>query len=149
MMLRMSRLPALGLLAAFGACGTVQPAAPASKPISSVTSPDVEKLTRELAAKGIQGGTVQAVPTITFVEEKKRKYEVHELRSHPLHHRSTFNLVRYFMAPEEWLLVKFTQNRDGSRTYVFRRLVSGPSLDADPLKPPTRLAPKTDANQKK
>ncbi len=141
------RLSLFGLaILATASCGTAQPA-PAARPIASVTSPDVEKMAAQLIAKGIQGNGGAAAPKITLLEEKSRKYEVHEITTHPLHHRSTFHLVRYFMAPEEWILQRFTQNGDGTRTYVFRRLVQGPSLDANPLKPTRTL--KAPAPEKK
>lgn len=131
MMLRMQRaLLCAAAAALLASCGSVTP--PAGGSIASASSQDPDKQAAELASKGV----VNADPPKVRIENKdNRKFEVHEVTIDPRKSQGTFVLCRYFMAMDEWIFQSMKENGNGTRTYVFRRLVQGPSIEVDPLKP--------------
>jgi len=128
----MNRLPALGFILALGACAgnaSVQPLAPTVH-----TGTPTNQVNLDTIIQGqTQGAPLASVRTVT---QNDRDFELHTLHVDPMKQESNFQLVRYFLAPEEWSLRKLTYNRDGTRTYIFQRTVTkGPRIEADPLKP--------------
>lgn len=121
---------ALFLTALLASCGSVQP--PPSNALASAAELDPEKQGAELAAKGV--APRGDAPKVSKVVLNDKEFEVHELIVKP--RGSTFDLVRYLLTPNEWMLTKLVYERDGTRIYEFRRIVSkGPRVEVDPFKP--------------
>ncbi len=120
-----------GLVLLLGACSgsQVQPLSPTVH-----TGTPTNKVNLDAVIRGqTKGAPVAKVETVT---QNDRKFEIHTLEVDPAKSGSNFQLVRYFLAPEEWTLRKLTYNRDGTRTYHFQRFIrKGPRIEGDPLKP--------------
>lgn len=130
MMLPMHRAFLLAAAAALlASCGSVTPSSGGG--IASASAQNPEEQAAELAAKGIAGEP----PKVKIEQKDNRKYEIHTVTVDPRRSQGTFVLCRYFMAMDEWILQAMTENSNGTRTYVFRRLVQGPNIEVDPLKP--------------
>ena len=115
----MNRIMLLGSILALSACGgspSVQPLEPTVHSGTPVNRGDLDAI--------IQGQTQGAPPaTVKTLSQNDRKFELHTLEVDPMKNGSNFQLVRYFLAPEEWSLRKLTYNPDGTRTYIFQRIV--------------------------
>jgi hypothetical protein len=134
-MSRMSRFAPL--LLALAACGSVQPGYD-TQPIASAGAVDPKKQAADLAGLGIKSDAGVA-PKIKRAKESDKEFEIHELTVNPRKSADNFNLVRYMLHPEDWILTKLTYHSNGTRTYVFRRIVTkGPRVEVDPLKPPAK-----------
>ena len=118
-------------------CGSVQP--PPSNALASAAELDPDKQGAELAAKGVVPKGDTANVSMLLLNDKE--FDVHELTVKP--RGSTFDLVRYLLTPNEWMLTKLHYEKDGTRIYQFRRIVSkGPRVEVDPFKPVPK--PRTD-----
>ena len=128
----MYRFPFLVLILTLGACSGNQNIQPLSPTVHSGTP--TKKVNLDTVIQGQTKGAPAA--TVRTVTQNDRDFELHTLQVDPVKQGSNFQLVRYFLAPEEWSLRKLTYNRDGTRTYIFQRIVAkGPRIEGDPLKP--------------
>ena len=133
----MNRTYFLGLLLLLGACTGSPSVQPLEPTVHSGTPTNVSDLNVTNLDAIIRSQTQGApLASVQSVMQNDRKFELHTLVVDPLKQESNFQLVRYFLAPEEWSLRKLTYNQDGTRTYIFQRIVpKGPRIEADPLKP--------------
>lgn len=128
----MNRYAFLGIVLTLGACAgspSVQPLQPTTHSGTPTTAVNLDAVIRSQT----QGAPLASVHSVT---QNDRKFELHTLIVDPMKQESNFQLVRYFLTPEEWSLRKLTYNQDGTRTYIFQRIVpKGPRIEANPLKP--------------